>query len=729
MKHCYKIDVQNDKKCVYYPPTSYKTGTGEIFEYKWVKFGPLLDLPAEILTYLKGLSASRPKTQNAGDREAYQSNVSRLTSKEKSAGNRETSGGEFWVLLLTLVGASDFKDTYSDWFKLICACRSCGERAVGGESVEWWKEAAWERLCTCERSEFEKKWDDSIKYSKKYSEATIKHYGRASNEEEYTKLIRVHQKLDGKMTLDETDLRDYFLDTWGDNILCFKRQPKMFYVWRGGRWHEDDGSAIRYELIEQLKNLLRASMQRAVDGLQQMQQELARVVSEDGDEELKTRFEKLIKDAKKQCCQADKAYKQYGAVHNKQVFSLVCDYLRANAHERDIFDEQREVFAFTNKCFNLCTKEWFVPSKFDYILTTCNKEWREPTDVECARVGQLWKDVFPDKELRKCFASVQFGGLSGFRHEQFFFLIGIGRNGKGVCGEMLSFLLGDYSAPGHLTLLTKPMKEGANQELRSLHKKRHVIYSEPEDATSEKMRINNIKKLTGNEEHNARGLYEKDCTTRIFATQVCECNELPALMGKKDHAIADRLVLIPFETTFTEDKALLREDSVKYRPMDKTLKSPEFKERHFCAWFKYLVDNATQGCTDLYLPDKTKKLALAYLEEEDDFASWFKEHFERVDGEKVPGEIIPRKYFLPTKATYDMYFEEVLKFESKEIQRKNKWEKFENGLVNSPFLRLDFRDTRKEGKVHVWQKGNTYEFQQQNTKRGLVHWRPCSQSH
>jgi len=108
--------------------------------------------------------------------------------------------------------------------------------------------------------------------------------------------------------------------------------------------------------------------------------------------------------------------------------------------------------------------------------------------------------------------------------------------------EWHQFTLGKaLSAQGHLCLLTKPMKDGPNTELRDLHKKYTVVFSEPEEGAMEALRLSEIKKLTGNEQQNARGLYDSDSDTRIFATTLFECNKLPVIKGDKGTAAYERV--------------------------------------------------------------------------------------------------------------------------------------------------------------------------------------------
>ena len=215
------------------------------------------------------------------------------------------------------------------------------------------------------------------------------------------------------------------------------------------------------------------------------------------------------------------------------------------------------------------------------------------------KVASWFESIFPDPELRRGYISVLKSGLSGKRFEYFFVATGDGCNGKGLLNEHFIYLLGldGYAAIGHLDLLTKPIKSGANSEARSLHKKRFVRYSEPNPGEQmEAVRLtSNVNELTGNEQLKARTLHEKDDDTRLHATSLLECNDPPNCVGDKGNSSQRRWRFIPFVTKFTDDAAELRSDPIKYRPKDESLKDESAKQQHYCAFFKYLV-SAEHAC-------------------------------------------------------------------------------------------------------------------------------------
>ena len=95
---------------------------------------------------------------------------------------------------------------------------------------------------------------------------------------------------------------------------------------------------------------------------------------------------------------------------------------------------------------------------------------------------------------------------------------------------------------------------------------------------------------------NARGLHEKETKTELLATQLIECNKLPAITGEKGEAALQRVCMFEFTMTFTDDASKIEEQPDKFKPIDLSLKSPKFKDDHYCAVFKYI----TERCEGLH---------------------------------------------------------------------------------------------------------------------------------
>lgn len=489
-------------------------------------------------------------------------------------------------------------DEYSSWTKIMWAMRN------EDYSQEFAMEIS-KKSKKFDEEAFMKLWyNDSYEGNKVVKQGTLNYYAKLSNPKAYN-LFYINKHLSKLDVFDEGLLKDYFIGLHEDDIIAVKKKANLF-VYYENNWVEDDGgNIIQNMLFKTIKAMYLVLIENIFKQIQI-------------DPDNKTLSQHLT--------EVSKLNHNYGNKHNKNIYTLIFNELKANAKEEDVFDANRYIYSFTNKSYNLKENKWFVPTKLDYILTTCNKVWKEPTQLEKDKIKELIEGIFPNEEIRKAYTSILRSGLTGIRHEYFIIATGKGRNGKGLINELMAYLLGDYMGTLHLSLLTKEIKSGANTELRSLHKKRLIVASEPEEGHAEKLRCSNIKALTGNETHKARGLYEKDDITKIMGTFIMECNTKPEISGKKDTAILDRMIIIPFDITFTDDKELIKTEPTKYKLKNPLYKEESFKSEYYCALFNYLISEYKTN--DLYIPSTCKKLGEDYLLDKDDFANWFLDVYE-----------------------------------------------------------------------------------------------------
>ena len=529
-----------------------------------------------------------------------------------------------------------YLDEYSSWTKIMWAMRN------EDYSEEFAMEIS-KKSKKFDTKVFTKLWyRDNYEGTKLVKQGTLNYYAKLSNPKEY-ELIYINKHLANLSVFDEGLLKDYFISINADSIVAVKKKPNLFVFYKNN-WIEDDGGVlVQNMLFETIKSMYVQVIETLFEQLK-------------NDPKNKTLSEHLAS--------ISKLNHTYGYKNNKNIYSLIFNELKSNACEEDVFDANRYIYSFTNKSYDLKNNVWFEPSKDDYILTTCNKEYKEPTQQQKNKIKELFESIFPDEDVRKAYTSILRSGLTGIRHEYFIIATGGGRNGKGLINELMNYLLGDYSGTLHLSLLTKEIKSGANTELRSLHKKRLIIASEPEEGHAEKLRCSNIKALTGNETHKARGLYEKDDITKIMGTFIMECNKKPEISGSKDTAILDRMIIIPFTITFTDDKKLIENEPTKYKLKNPLYKEEGFKQEHYCALFNYLITEYTNN--DLYIPVTCKKLGADYLLDKDDFANWFLDVYKEAPDEKknlISIKMLHAKYM-------EMNKDNMTKTDKREMNRK-----------------------------------------------------------
>ena len=516
----------------------------------------------------------------------------------------------------------------------------------------------------------------------------LKYYSRESDEEQHIFNVKTELGLLGKSKFSEAQLRDYFVSTWGDNMLTVEGD-KSVYVWWRQRWHEDDGSIVGHVLLEMVRKLFASSIAWYKEQLRQATQEelqndtmsmMSDMESEAGSEQ-----DSKVKQLAKAIKELANGVLSYGNTRNTNVRKLVVEQLRSFAMQTDPFDQQHHLFCFTNAVYDVQRMRFVKASKYDFCLMTCGKPWIPPKAEETAKVAALFESILPDEEMRRGYTSVLKSGFTGTRPENFTIANGGGRNGKGVLNENATNCAGHYAAEGHLALLTKPIKDGPNPEAAGLHRKRLVIFSEPEDGLSESLRLSCIKKLTGCAELNARACHSNKTLTELCGTIIMECNKQPAITGEKGEAALDRVRIFPFDMTFTADEEKLKMQPNKYKPVDKSLKTPEFKEKHRCAFFQYIMQH---GCDEAWFPDKTKALGAKYLEENDDLSLWFLDNY-KLEMKEPP-------IFVSVKEMWHRYtMSNAYEMMSKAEKRRVTQTTFEEEVKKNPMLKKYYVDRMK----------------------------------
>ena len=608
----------------------------------------------------------------------------------------------------------DFLRDPMHMLRIMASCHGQGRRV---DTPVTWEQAArvlWKRSGR-EASDFQAVWSDTDPPD--HDGNTLRHYSRASNEKQHHWICKKALGLGGRTSFKETELRDFFLKVVGDNVLSLDAH-KDYCIWHRGRWIEDAGGAV---MAHELMNTAHALFHGTLSFYERKLSKL--VADEQGDSD-------QAKEMRNQIKAIAKTAQQYGNSRNQNVLALVKQQLKAHARRDDPFDNQPYVFAFTNCAYDLTRRRgdggWFTPDKYDYLLMSCQKPWREPTAAEMANVQSWYSDIQPDEAMRNALISVHKSGLSGQQFQYFFVFTGGGGNGKDFLGDQFIHLLdkNGYAAIGHLELLTRPIKSGANTEARGLHKKRFVRFAEPNPGEKmEAVRLSNVNELTGCESICARTGHDFSALgsdTRLHSTSVIECNDPPACVGDKGNSAQRRWRFIEFPTTFTSDETELKANPTKFKRINNKLDDKAFVKTHYCALFKYIV--TTKGVwepgqsLDDYMPERTKTMAKEYLAKNDELSTWFLDNYEEENKLDTGGFVVN---FVSIKEIKDLYQSQpIYTSMRKEDQRKFSMKKLKEDLEKNIILKRHFKSAMKVKLART---------KKHNNKEGLIHFKRKSE--
>jgi len=577
----------------------------------------------------------------------------KFTKKAEKAekAEKKTENSSNIALLKDLVDLIDMKycDNRSDWLKILFAMKRCG--FTEEEAREWSSQS--ERYT---ENGFDTAWAQYSAEEITAGNGTIRYYANLSNSGEYWRLTK--EPFPTAPT--EKDYSELFWELAGD---CCIVSNNTMYLYYKNMWRIVDKNEPHI-LRTMIGDTLRVHFQKILinvesNGIVTKISDTARYIAE--------------------MCKRNKLSNVTSFVMDK-MYSEHCD-------TEDIFDNKPYIFAFKNKAFDLKTGLPYDIKKEDYITQNTGRDYLKPTDTQLATVAKVFHSIFPDPEVGKCYLSVLRLCLSGEHPEKLFIANGQGRNGKGLINELAFKLLGQYAYKMSIEVLTKEVKKtGANPELANLHKMRMVVSSEPEDGC--KIQTGFAKELTGCAEIAARGLYCGVTTTILWMVLIIELNKKLLLSGRMDTSVLERIVDIPFESTFVSNPDDVDESRGIYQG-NLEYKTEAWQIEHSCAFFHYILENAP---AELYIPDRIKNLSKQYVLNSDEMYGWVMENYETADNTE----------FVKVKDVFDLYkasdlYSNLTKLEKRNLSKKAFSELISNHIV----LKRQFRNnpSRVGGKV------------------------------
>ena len=180
----------------------------------------------------------------------------------------------------------------------------------------------------------------------------------------------------------------------------------------------------------------------------------------------------------------------------------------------------------------------------------------DPTDKEQAPIHAAIDDfmakLFPKQELRAYMWKKLASCIEGANKEQTYETwIGVGGNGKSKLVDLMSMVLGDYASSLQSTAMTRkrPESGAANPDIMAIRNKRFIYMAEPDDR--EPLNTSRMKQFTGEDDVEARGLFEDQTKFKITGKIFMLCNAFPAI-NTMDRGTWRRVQAVPFESKFVD---------------------------------------------------------------------------------------------------------------------------------------------------------------------------------
>lgn len=364
----------------------------------------------------------------------------------------------------------------------------------------------------------------------------------------------------------------------------------------------------------------------------------------------------------------------------------------------DKWDMNPDLIGFDNGVYDLKQHIFRNGKPDDYISFSVGYEYQPRDEAKLQSLRPFINQILPDPQVRDYLLKCLSTALWGKTIQKFFILTGEGSNGKDtLISKLFARTLGDdyfYDADNCI-ITDKRKSSGPNVGIANMHKKRFVLFSEPDKRSTLQGGI--IKQFTGADRINARGLYSSNTITQLQLTAFCLCNDIPTI-DEIDGGVARRMVVIPFDSLFkTKEEIKECKNTKNIFEINSYYDSEEFFQGAKLTLFHMLTDYLkvfqAEGNIVKHEPTRIKKLSRGYLEDCDDLIGWFRDEYEKADGCCIKIKDIFDKY------KHSSYYMKL----NKKDRRYNNKRRFTEKIRTHPVLRGHYME-RYQPRINGVQK-------------------------
>ena len=445
---------------------------------------------------------------------------------------------------------------------------------------------------------------------------------------------------------------------------------EYIYDMDNNEWYKID----KYGIYQKDKNniLLKDQINKIL--LKELESEYIRRLENSIDEEKKSNLMKVFISIRRYLLKYD----------NKQsiINELSLLYKQSKIYEK--FDNVNNyVLAFNNGVYDLKTDEFRLAKPEELITCTTGYDYKKIDESVIHELYEILKTIMPDpEELKYLLKIFSFGLIGDNLLEEIYIMRGIGRNGKGLLRDLISYTLGSYFDNAEIEYFSKTnggVHAGAADPIMARKKNcRIVITTEPEGDVQ--LRIAKLKQISGRDPIQVRDLYKAPFNFVPKFKLFIQTNEKLVIDGSDSSAITDRLRLIDFPIRFVDNPETEQE-----RKIDRNLKSKLNDIKYKLAFFeilkKHYLDFVKNDNGKLTIPTRIKKDTREYLEENDILKDFIDEKLEKTNNIK---DIIKSSEMFNKFKDFDRERSKsttTLTFKNKMIQKGFQFKRMECGSV------------------------------------------------
>jgi phage/plasmid-associated DNA primase len=362
-------------------------------------------------------------------------------------------------------------------------------------------------------------------------------------------------------------LADSLLKLKGDNIL---RNNDNLFIYYEKRWYNETVGDKRYKFMRYISE----------DLYDYMKNEIETDISLDENE-----IDSLLAELRRNTSSSSKMKDVMGHTLSKAKES------------KEPFDSKPFLIGFDNGVIDLlecsfdddlkiCFKDYTFN---DYITMTCGYDYKPNEDIDKRQVlADLITSIQPKQDERDYLLQILASGLDGRAYQKIHFFNGLGGNGKGLIGGLMSEILGDYyHQPGNGILKDIEKANVPSPDMINLKNKRYINFKELEG----NIRLPALKNLTGEGEFSGRYLNQNPEKFKMTSTWVAEFNNPPDIDGKPQPADYRRMVDVCFPSNFTDDEDKIGKtiNGISYQRGNDYFTTPEFRKEYKYVFLELLI--------------------------------------------------------------------------------------------------------------------------------------------
>lgn len=403
----------------------------------------------------------------------------------------------------------------------------------------------------------------------------------------------------------------------------FRKYNGILYVYRNRKWYEEADPSKRFITYKYVSEDLYKYL------LPQVQH------SFEYDERLKKKYTCMLRTVTS------------NMTHIKTIISHFEGLLPIDSSE--VFNKHKHLIGFNNGVYDLLTRTFRDYEYSDYITITTGWDYTEPDmsdpTTEDARqaIDDILNTIQPNVDQRLLLLQLLASGLDGNAYQNAVIWQGQGGNGKGLLGNIMASVLGNYYYKPNASILKDMAKSGsASPDILKMKNKRFIDIEE----VGGKINTSLMRNLTGGGSIEARQLYQNSETFKLSSLLTLEINNAFELDGKPQQADYRRYLLIDFKTNFTDDpKKIGRSiNGIQYRQANHYYETDEFIQSIRPVFFYMLTaiygdhyDN-TQKRLSFTIPDIVRENTNRYLTEQDTVKRLFDYCFVKIEDQtkKIP---------------------------------------------------------------------------------------------